>query len=274
MTSLGAGAGPWVLACAAGAAGAASLLVSASPRLARLGPSGARPVAGRRPAPWLVGVVSAVGFAVLLGQGRALGTLVAVSPAVLGAAHLVRAGRRERAAVRTGEAVAELCEHLAGDLVAGRPPGVALEDAARAWPPAGAVAEAHRVGADVPTAWRALAARPGAGDLRLVAAAWELAQRTGHGLADALSRCVDEQTRARATRRTVRAELASARATARLVAGLPVPALLMGASGGSDPVGFLLTTTPGTWCLGLGLLLGTCGLAWVERLAARATKEG
>ncbi|MCL8027475.1 type II secretion system F family protein [Nocardioides bruguierae] len=260
-----------LLAVSAGlaAAGAAALL----PAPAR-GPGTAATRSAARWWPAGAAAVLVLGLALLLGgAGSALAVLVAVSPAVAVAVRLVRATRAERRAVATGEQVALLCEHLAGDLRAGRPPGPALADAARTWPPADAVARAHRVGADVPAAWRALSAAPGAADLRLVAAVWEVAHRTGHGLAEALQRCVEDQTRARATRRVVRSELASARATARLVALLPVPALLLGASTGAAPWQFLLGSPVGLVCLGLGLLLGAAGLTWIERLAADARRR-
>src|ERR1043165_1223325 len=101
------------------------------------------------------------------------------------------------------------------------------------------VAEAFALGGDVPTALRTLARTPGAGDLRLLAAAWSVAHRTGHGLADAVERCAGSIRAAQGSPRLVEGELSSARATVRLVAGLPVLALLMGASAGGDPLGFL-----------------------------------
>jgi tight adherence protein B len=169
--------------------------------------------------------------------------------------------------------VLEACELLGSELVAGRPPGWALERAAAEWPDLGPVARAWRFGSDVPDALRHAARRDGAGDLRLLAAAWQVGQRSGQGLATAVSAIAEDLRGARATRRVVESELASARATARLVAMLPVPVLVMGGTAGSDPWAFLLGTPIGVACLAGGLACALAGLWWIESIAGSVWEE-
>jgi tight adherence protein B len=199
-----------------------------------------------------------------------LGALALVlGAAAAGAADLGRRRARRRRRTRTGGQVLEVCEVLAGELVAGRPPGVALERAASCWPSLRPAAAAFAVGGDVPQALRELAvAVDGAGDLRVVAAAWDVAHRTGQGLGDAVERVGETLRAAAATRRVVEAELGSARATARLVTGLPLLALALGSGAGGDPWVFLLTEPAGIACLAGGLAFGLAGLWWIEAIAA------
>ena len=251
------------LVTAGAAAGAAALSLPGAPRTARgrWGPT--RDPAG-------VGVV-ALGLGVLLvaagGAPRLVALVTVCVLAGLGGVRLWRARAARLAAAATSARVLETCESLAVELGAGRPPASALDRAAQDWPALAPVAEAHRVGADVPAAWRSLAASPGAADLRVVAAAWQVAHRTGEGLADTLDRVAVGLRDTQATRRVVEGELASARATAKLVAALPLLALSMGNGAGGDPWGFLLGQPVGLACLALGLAFAWVGLAWIEALA-------
>ncbi len=237
-------------------------------------------VPGRRSRPVGLRRTSVAGRLLLLGGGVAGGVLlleisieVAVlaglaGAAVVASAVLWRGRRARRAAAQTARRVLEVCEVLAAELAAGQPPSRALDQAVETWPPLGPAAEALRVGADLPTSLRELAALPGAGDLRLVAAAWQVAHRTGQGLAAAMGRVAAGVRAAEESRRIVHGELASARTTARLVGALPILSLTMGAGAGGDPWGFLLGHPLGLACLAGGLVFGFIGLWWIEAIAA------
>lgn len=221
----------------------------------------------RRPLVLVVAGLTALGATTLEGTHLLLG-LVAL--AVVSAASRWWRRRRQRdRADATRELVLSVCEALVGELTAGVPPLVALDRAGTEWLDFTAVGRAARLGGDVPTALRDLARRPGAGDLRQVAAAWAVAHRAGGGLADALSRVAEGLRQQRATRRLVSAELASAYATAQLMAALPVVVLLLGSGVGGDPVGFLLDSAAGVTCLAAGLGLSWLGMVWMDHIAAQ-----
>ena len=243
---------------AAGCAAVATLLwLSPRPGLPT------RPASGSRG--WGVGVVLAT-TSVLLLPGHAVALLGLAGLGVVGAGRLWHGRAQRLHANREAARVLECCEQLAAELAAGQPPGTALQRVAADWPALTPAAEAFGLGADVPTALRGVARRPGAGDLRLLAAGWQVAHRTGSGLAAVVGSIATSLRAAESTRRLVASELASARATARLVALLPILALAMGSGAGGDPWHFLLATGPGLACLGGGLALSLAGLWWIEAL--------
>src|SRR4051794_11261702 len=176
-----------------------------------------------------------------------------------GAMALVRRSRRARAAERRQALVVDVCETLVGELRAGQPLTTSLEHCVDLWPAVEPVVAASRLGADVPTALRRVARLPGAEGLRDVASAWQVAERSGAGLAAALAQVAVTARAGQATRELVMGELASARATARLVMVLPVASLAMSAGIGGNPGHFLIGTPAGLGCLGAGLLCAWLG---------------
>ena len=218
---------------------------------------------GRVHAGWLV---LAPATAVLALPAAPLALSLIVAGAGAGVLALWRGQRRRARIAATRDQVAEACAALAGELASGAAPAAALARATEIAPVLAVSAEAFALGADVARTLRRGAATPGAESLTLLAAGWTVAHRTGAGLADAVGSVADLLRAERDTGRIVEGELASARATARLVALLPVAALAMGSGAGGDPVGFLLGTPLGLACLAGGLALALLGLWWIEKL--------
>lgn len=253
--------------CAAVAAG---LALTPPPRApGPTGPAAERFRAGALRSALALGGAAAVCLLVTA-QGTTLALGLIMLAAGLGVTRLVLVQRAAAAADRRADHVVELCESLVGELRAGQPPDVALRHAVEVWPEMEPAAVAAGLGSDVPTALRRLSTRPGARGLAEVASAWQVSSDTGTGLALTLAQVADSARERRATQRLVASELASARATARLVAVLPVFVLLLGSGTGGSPWQFLLRTPPGLGCLGAGLALGMLGLFWIEHVAAKA----
>lgn len=220
-----------------------------------------------RSPPLLLAGLLALGVAGWRLDGTQLVLAVVALGAVAGVHRLVLRSRSAVAADRRAEQVLALCDAMASDLAAGQPPLAALDRAAEEWEEFTPVSAAGSLGADVPDAMRSLAERPGAGQLRALAAAWQVASRSGAGLADAIARSASSMREERDTSRLVSSELAAAHATARMMAALPIGVLLLGSGVGGDPVGFLTSTPVGLGCLAGGLLLSYAGLVWLHRLA-------
>ncbi|PYC68314.1 hypothetical protein C7C45_19320 [Micromonospora arborensis] len=133
-----------------------------------------------------------------------------------------------------------------------------------------------RAGLPVQQAIEAAAAgRDGSDRLRqLTSAAVRLADRTGAPLAELVERIEAD---ARATDRglaAAAAQAAGARATAWLLAALPIGGIGLGYAIGVDPVAVLLHSTVGGACAVLAVALQVVGLLWAERLGATPGRAG
>jgi tight adherence protein B len=108
--------------------------------------------------------------------------------------------------------------------------------------------------------------------LARVAAAARLSGRTGCSLAAVVS-AVEDDLRARSRQRLeLRSATAGSRASAALLAGLPVLGLVMGGGVGADPWHVLTATPTGQVLLVAGVGLEVAGLAWSARLVSRAAR--
>ncbi|SFK89199.1 type II secretion system F family protein [Geodermatophilus ruber] len=108
--------------------------------------------------------------------------------------------------------------------------------------------------------------------LRRVSAAVLLSGRTGCSLAAVVGAVEDDVRARRRHRLDLHSALAGPRASAVLLAGLPVLGLLMGSGVGADPWRVLTTTVPGQALLVVGVALEAAGLAWSARLTGRALR--
>lgn len=232
------------------------------------GDAALRPL-GLRPVVVMPVVLAGASAALLLWlDGRRLALALIVLGCAAATAQMAARGRLARVADRRRAAVVEVAETLAGELRAGQPLLAALERCTETWAGFEPVAAAGRLGADVPAAMRRLARLPGAEGLAEIATAWQVSHSSGAGLSTALGQVTATARARQSTRHVVAAELASARATARLVALLPVGVLLMAAGVGGRPWQFLLASPAGLACLAAGAALAFTGLWWIDRIAA------
>ncbi|MBX6766996.1 MAG: type II secretion system F family protein, partial [Actinomadura rubrobrunea] len=193
------------------------------------------------------------------------------------AAHIdgLRERRKQRQRWRT--AIIELCDGMAAELAAGRPPDEAFHAAASVLDPRIAVhlpatstdpaGTAHitsatpenirrqpcggiatRANVLTPDRLERLAEQPGAEGLRLLAACWRIGAERGGTLAAVLDGLAAALRDEEEQRQEISAQLAGPKATARLLAGLPLLGLAMAAALGADPVAFLFGTIPGLGC--------------------------
>lgn len=257
----------WQLVAALVAGGAALVWLPSWPR------PGERGRGPRIGGPGLVAAVSGSLLLLAAHQPLAIGWVVAALVVGGGARWQVRRARSAARSQRGSASVVAACDGLVADLAAGAAPAAALVQAAEVCAALAPVAETAGLGGDVVTALHEASQEPGCGDLRLVGAAWQVSDRAGVGLAFSLSQVAGTLRARGRCRRVVATELSSARATARLMAGLPLLTWLLGAGTGAAPWKFLLGTPAGLLCLVAGLGLSLAGVAWIDGLARRVEHQ-
>jgi len=174
---------------------------------------------------------------------------------------------------RDGDVV-EACLALAAELQAGAPVARAMAAVAEDWPELfGTAAVRAATGGDVAAALREAATAPGAASLRAVAAGWEVTDCTGAPLSRVVVAVADSLRTEAAVRREASSQLATARATARILALLPFGTLLLLSGGDGAAIAFLVSSPIGLACLGGAIAFVGVGLWWVGRLTRSATRS-
>jgi tight adherence protein B len=167
--------------------------------------------------------------------------------------------------------VAELAEtlrSLVGELRAGAHPAIAAESVAIDAPVSGAeamraIAAATRIGADVGQIVREPL-------LAETVHAWTLAHHHGLPLADVLDAVVRDLEQRAGFARQVQARMAGPRASAAILAALPIVGIALGEVMGAHPLHVLSSTTAGQVLLVVGVGLLCTGILWSARLTHQA----
>lgn len=249
----------------------ALIVVQPSPRR-RLSPSRPRrlPTVGLRGACYVAAGVGCIAVIVLPPT-----TVLCFAVVCATAGLRYRRRRRIRRATAEGHALQSALEVLVGELRAGSHPvrafRIAADDTAGAVAVSlRSVAARARLGADVAAG---LAAAAGCSALPMhwerLALCWRLASDNGLGIATlmrAAQRDIAERQRFSAR---VSSSMAGARATAAILAALPVLGVLLGQLIGARPLGFLLGGHAGGWLLLVGSALACVGLLWSDRIVDR-----
>ena len=197
-----------------------------------------------------------------------------VAGAVVGATWFVRI-RRVRRRRRQADEIAGLSsalELIAGELRVGAHPVTAMETAAAEVDHSvsaalHAVSVRARFGADVAAGLRGAAVgSASAASWERLAVVWQLAESHGLTMAALMTAAHRDIAERQRFSQRVAASMAGARATAAILAGLPLLGIGLGELIGAQPVRFLLSGGAGSWCLAIGAALGACGVIWSDRI--------
>lgn len=215
---------------------------------------------------------AAVAAAVVLPPTTVLAAAIVAATASL----RYRRRRRLRRAIEEGQTLEAALDVLVGELRVGSHPvrafGVAADETLGAVSMSlRAVAARARLGADVTTGLRAVAgcsAQPI--HWRRLAVCWQLASEHGLAIATLMRTAQRDIVEHQRFSSRVDSGMAGARATAAILAGLPVLGVLLGQLIGARPLSFLLSGHAGGWLLVVGSVLACGGLLWSDRIIDRA----
>ena len=193
-----------------------------------------------------------------------------------------RAGRDCRTAATAATGLSDALGILVAELRSGAHPGDAITAAAETQgdrsPNVGtdvvralsAVAAAARLGGDVPAVLRSVGPTPVRAWLGRLADSWLLADRYGIPLADLLDAVRSDTEHRVRFAAEVQARLAGPRATAAVLAGLPLLGLALGQAVGAAPLRVLCQTVVGQVLLVIGTAATCIGVLWSARLVSGA----
>lgn len=183
--------------------------------------------------------------------------------------------RRARGKSARRNAAVELITALAAELRSGQAPTTALARASASNPLrlASRSVRIAQLGGDVPAALIAEAAAEDLPTLKLLAAVWRVSEGSGAGLARACDRLAVSASQAQRIRSELTAQLAGPRATAKVLATLPLFGILMGNALGAQPLAWLFTVPVGIPVLIAGVALETMGLVWIGRLTKQVEER-
>ncbi|QNG21081.1 secretion protein F [Rhodococcus triatomae] len=226
--------------------------------------------AGRRPV--AVAAIAALATVLIVVSGSVAVVVAALLVGATAHGRIARA-RADRERIAQVAAVQAGLDTLAAELTVGAHPAAACAAAAdECAPPVAEVfrtaAARARLGGSAAQGFRG-ARGPAAEAFERIAAVWLVADRHGLALAELLQAVrADLQGRARFRRRT-EAGLAGARATAAVLAGLPVVGVGLGQLMGASPWRVLLGGGVGGVLLVVGSALACAGLFWTDRITRR-----
>jgi tight adherence protein B len=232
--------------------------------LRRLRPAGKREIVVP-PYIWLAAAV------VVTYAAAGVGGLVAGAVLTTVIYRILKHGRRNKALRAATEALSNGLGGVIDELRAGAHPAAAAEGAAQDTPaPAAEVLKAAaataRLGGDVERTLRELRQPLLKSAVDQLARAWRVSAEHGVALADVLDATRRDLDQRAAFARQVHARMAGPRASAAVLAGLPVFGVLLGELSGARPLHVLVGTTAGQVLLVLGAVFLAGGLWWTRRI--------